>query len=100
MEELLARAQSLGFRPPAAKELGQSILDAREHLGLTRRDPPEGAVRALLADLYAAAYELRPSAMKGYGELSDEQASLLAVEAARLMQLADKTLDELDQHRS
>jgi hypothetical protein len=99
MEALLAQAQGLGFRSATAEELGDAIVDVRERLGLTRREPPEGAVRALLADLFVAAYELRPEAMKGYGDLSDEQASLLAAKAARLMELANKTLDDLELER-
>jgi hypothetical protein len=34
--------------------------------------------------------------MKGYGELSEEQSSFLAGEAALLMELSNQALDDLD----
>jgi len=96
MEELLQEAASLGSRSTAATELAEAIEEIRARLELSRSQPPPGRLQALLAELFVLTYELRPTALKSYGDLSPEQSSFFEHEAARLTALAGKALDELE----
>jgi hypothetical protein len=93
---LLLEAQARGLSSPAAVELAAAIDDVRTHLALPRTGPPPGVARGLLAELFVLTHELRPQAMKSYGELSPPDAEYLEQEATRLTELAGKVLDDLD----
>ena len=99
MQALLVQAQALGLRSTATGELEAAIDQLRTQNGLPRTKPASGALHGLLAELLVLTHELRPQALKSYGELSPEQASFLDGQAARLTELAGKVLDDLELQR-
>jgi len=96
IEGLLTQAQAHGLTSPAASELATAIDEVRTDLSLTRPSPDPGVVRGLLAELFVLTHELRPQAMKSYGELPPEEAEYLEEQAARLIRLASQVLDDLN----
>ncbi len=97
MQRLISQARELGFDTELLTELETELARIEEDVEAIRPVPPPHQVRAALAELLLLTYDFRPRALRAYGEVSDENASYLEEQAARLTNLVERALDELEE---
>ena len=96
MQKLIAQPRELGFDNAMLSELHTDLARIDEEVKAIRPAPPPQQARASLAELLLLTYELRPPALKGYGELAEGNARYLEQQAARLTELVQRALDQLE----
>jgi hypothetical protein len=96
MQKLIGQARALGFESELLGALETELSRIEADVKAIRPAPPPYQVRASLAELLLLTYELRPRALKAYGEIADESASYLERASVRLTELAQRALDELE----
>jgi hypothetical protein len=96
MEKLIAQVRDLGFDSELLTQLETDLARIDDEVEAIRPAPPPYQARASLADLLLLTYELRPRALKAYGELAEENARYLEQASARLTELVQRALDELE----
>lgn len=96
MEKLIAQVRELGSESEALVELETDLARIDEQVDAIRPAPPPHQARAALAELLVLTYELRPRALRAYGELSEEGERYLEQQAVRLRELVQRALDQLE----
>ena len=97
MQKLISQARELGFDSELLAELETDLARVEEEVEAIRPVPPPHQVQATLAQLLLLTYDFRPRALRAYGELAEENASYLEEQAARLTNLVERALDELEE---
>jgi hypothetical protein len=98
MQKLTTQVRDLGFDSDLLTELESNLARLDEDVDAIRPAPPPHQARASLAELLLLTYELRPRALKAYGELAEESARYLEQASAQLTELVQSALDELEGH--
>jgi hypothetical protein len=96
MQKLIIQVRDLGFDSDLLTELEIDLARIEEDIEAIRPAPPPYEARASLAELLLLTYELRPRALKAYGELGEENTPYLEQASARLTELVQLALDELE----
>jgi len=96
LTKLLRQVEDLGVESPTLGELEAAVANLAEETGAELLKPPPGQARALVAQIMVLTYEMRPSALKGYGSLSEEATNYLDRETERLIELAQRLADDAD----
>lgn len=94
IESKLREARELGLRGDTLATLQAEVEQLRDEVDALLPPPPPHLLRAALIEVLTLAYEIRPSALRAYGALSEEGASYLEERSLRLGQLAERLLDE------
>ncbi len=96
MQKLISQVRDLGFESELLTEFETELARIEEEVEAITPAPPLHQARASLAELLLLIYELRPRALKAYGEIAAANASYLEQASARLTELAQRALDELE----
>jgi hypothetical protein len=96
MQKLIAQVRDLGFDSDLLMTLETDLVRIDEEVEAIRPAPPPDQARASLAELLLLTYELRPRALKAYGELAEDNARYLEQQAERLTELVQRALDQLE----
>jgi hypothetical protein len=96
MRKLITQVRDLGFDSELLTGLETQLTRIEEEVEAIRPAPPPYQARATLAELLLLTYELRPRALKAYGEVAEGSASYLEHASAQLTELAQRALDELE----
>jgi hypothetical protein len=96
MQQLITQVRHLGVESELLSELETDLTRIDEEVEAIRPAPPPYQARASLAELLLLIYELRPGALKAYGEVGEENAHYLEQASARLTELVQRALDELE----
>ena len=96
MQKLIAQVRDLGFDSDLLMTLETDLARIDEEVEAIRPAPPPDQARASLAELLLLTYELRPRALKAYGELAEDNARYLEQQAERLTELVQRALDQLE----
>lgn len=96
MQKLITQVRDVGFDSELLTGLEIELARIEAEVEAIRPAPPPYQARASLAELLLLTYELRPRALKAYGEVAEESASYLEQASARLTELAQRALDELE----
>ena len=96
MQKLIAQVRDLGFDSDLLMTLETDLARIDQEVEAIRPAPPPHQARASLAELLLLTYELRPRALKAYGELAEDNARYLEQQAARLTELVQRALDQLE----
>ena len=96
MQKLITQVRDLGFDSEQLTELEADLGRIGKEVDAIRPTPPRYQARGPLAELLLLTYELRPRALKAYGEVAEENASYLEREAARATELVGRALDEFE----
>jgi hypothetical protein len=96
MQKLIAQVRELGFDSALLIELETDLARIDEEVEAIRPAPPAHQVRASLAELLLLTYEMRPRALKAYGEVAEDNARYLEQKSARLTELVQLALDQLE----
>jgi len=96
MQKLIIQVRDLGFDSELLTELETDLARIEEDVDAIRPAPPPHQARASLAELLLLTYELRPRALKAYGELAEENGRYLEQQAERLTELVQRALDQLE----
>jgi len=96
MKKLIAQVRELGFNSELLTELETDLARIDEEVEAIRPAPPSHQVRASLAELLLLTYEMRPRALKAYGEMAEANARYLEQQSARLTELVQLALDQLE----
>jgi hypothetical protein len=96
MQKLITQVRELGFESEQLTELEADLSRIGEEVEAIPPTPPRYQARGPLAELLLLTYEIRPRALKAYGELAEEYASYLEEEAARATELVGRALDEFE----
>ena len=96
MQKLIAQVRELGFDSELLIELETDLARIDEEVEAIRPARSAHQVRASLAELLLLTYEMRPRALKAYGEVAEENASYLEQQSARATELVQRVLDQLE----
>lgn len=96
MQKLVTQVRDLGFDSQHLTELEADLRRIGEEVEAISPTPPRYQARGPLAELLLLTYELRPRALKAYGEVAEENARYLEQEAARATDLVGRALDEFE----
>jgi len=96
MQKLITQVRDLGFDSEHLTELEADLGRIGEEVDAIRPMPPRYQARGPLAELLLLTYELRPRALKAYGEVAEKNAHYLEQEAARATELVGRALDEFE----
>src|SRR6266542_5782099 len=96
MQKLISQVRDLGFESELLTEFETELARIEEEVEAITPAPPLHQARASLAELLLLTYELRPRALKAYGEIAEESAGYLEEASAHLTQLVQRALDELE----
>jgi hypothetical protein len=96
MQKLVNQVRDLGSDSELLTELETDVARIEEEVEAIRPAPPPYQARASLAELLLLTYELRPRALKAYGEVAEKNARYLEQASAQLTELVQRALDELE----
>jgi hypothetical protein len=96
MQKLIRQAREFGFDSELLAHLDAELVHIDADVEAIRPAPPPHQARASLAELLLLTYELRPRALKAYGEVAEESACYLEQASAHLTELVQRALDELE----
>ena len=96
MQKLIAQVRELGFDSELLIELETDLARIDEEVEAIRPARSAHQVRASLAELLLLTYEMRPSALKAYGEVAEDNARYLEHQSERLTELVKGALDQLE----
>ncbi len=96
MRKLISQVRELGFETELLTGLETKLTGIEGDVEAIRPSPPPYQARAALAELLLLTYELRPRALKAYGEVAEESASYLEQASAQLTELVQRALDQLE----
>jgi hypothetical protein len=96
MQKLISQAREYGFDSELLTELERELARIGDDVEAIQPAPPPYRARASLAELLLLTFELRPRALKAHGEVAEENAPYLEQASARLTELVQRALDELE----
>ncbi len=96
MRNLIAEVRGVGFESGLLTELEAELARIDLETDAIRPRPAAHRARAALAQLLLLALEIRPRALRAYGELAEEGARYLEQRSARLSDIVERALDELE----
>jgi hypothetical protein len=97
IEAQLNRLGELGVELEAAPTLRAVVQEVKDDVDVLVPPAPRHELRTILVDILTVAYELRPTALRAYGALSDQNADYLEKQATRLIELTETLLDQVEQ---
>jgi hypothetical protein len=96
MQKLVVQVRELGFNSGLLTEIETDLARIDEEVEAIRPAPAPHHARAWLAELLVLTYEMRPRALKAYGELAEENVRYLEQQSRRLSELVERALDQLE----
>ena len=96
MQKLIAQVRDLGFDSDLLMTLETDLARIHQEVEAIRPAPPPDQARASLAELLLLTYEMRPRALKAYGEVAEDNARYLEQKSARLTELVQRVLDQVE----
>jgi hypothetical protein len=96
MQQLIGQVREFGFDSELVADLDTELAQIEGDVEAIRPAPPRHQARASLAELLLLTYELRPRALKAYGDVAEESANYLEHASAHLTELVQRALDELE----
>jgi hypothetical protein len=97
IEAQLDRLGELGVDLEDAAILRAVVREVKDDVDVLLPPAPRHELRAILVDILTVTYELRPTALRAYGSLSDQNADYLEKQATRLIELTETLLDRVEQ---